>query len=320
MHLSRRTYDPKIGSDGKPKIVELGQLDDVRFLALAPYDYLTADYIAALSGTNTKAVTHRFNDLKRAPGRWIDMAEPYLNNWKYYRNDSIPYCLSPKAEQRLLDRGHQIIRYGFTGPFVHKLMAQWIRASFEIATKAERVGALIIPFHDIISNVNTPEITRTETGDHKHQISVRFHNGEKQVTRRVTPDTHPFALKTDEYALLLLEADCNSEDTASKSGNDLDLKFRQYLAIFEQDVIRQRYGFRKAYMLFVTTSLRHMQHAMTHLAELTAHKPSLRRRFLFKRHPSLKSDDKPVANGHMLTEPWKRAELPDFSLLAGEVA
>jgi hypothetical protein len=302
----RYSYDPIFDDVGKPQEVELGHLDDARFYAMAPYEYLTADYIAALSGSkNPKSITHRFNDLKREPHRWIDNAEPMMAHQRRYRNSTLAYSLNAKSLKRIKNQGKQVHSVGASGGFVHKLMSNWIRASFDIATKIEGQPATIIPWHEIITNPIVPKQVRD--ADCPYRIPVPF--TPKPVN--VVPDVYPFALKTDKYALLLLETDCDSEDIE----NQIDLKFRKYIAMFNHRVVEDRFGFDNTYVLFVTTSNTHMHNVMGKLATLTEDRPRLRKRFIFKHHPSLESDDKPRATGHMLTEPYYRAQLPLFNLL-----
>jgi hypothetical protein len=65
---------------------------------------------------------------------------------------------------------------------------------------------------------------------------------------------------------------------------------------------------------FATRSLRRKLSMMEALMAMTEAKPSLRRYFLFKTHPTLKSRENPRATGHMLAEPWSRAGYPDLQL------
>jgi hypothetical protein len=309
---NRFSYDPILDENGKPMVADIQPHDDRRFEALASFEYLTADYIAGLTGGDEKSVTHRFNILKRQPNRWIDIAAPQLANMKQHRHDFLAYSLSERAVKRLTREKHKEIRaHGCTGPFNHKLMTGWIRASFDIAEKIEKVAAQIIPFHVIKASS-----AKTREDKAAHCITVSFRYGGQTRPYRVFPDCYPFALETDQHVLLFLETDCDSEAIE----NDLDLKLMRWISIFEQNLHRERYGFTKAYVLLVTTSPVHMQNIIKRLHKLTEHRPPLRKYFLFKRHPSPKSDDRPRPTGHMLTEPWQRAGLPLFNLLTGKDA
>ncbi len=307
---NRFSYDPVVKNDA-PHVAELQRLDDRRFEAMAPYEYLTADYIAALTEGDAKSVTHRFNILKREPNRWIDIAAPMIESGyakKVYRNDFLAYSLSPKAKQRLKMRGNPMHSYGCSGPFVHKLMTSWVRASFDIAVNVEKAAAEIIPWHTVIESDKTP--ARLDKTPHAIEVSFRYER--ENIKRKVFPDCYPFAVHNDDgYTLLFLEVDCDSEAIR----NDLDLKLLRWLAILDQRLHNKRYGFTKAFVLIVTTSEVHMKNIMERLEELTEETPSLRKHFLFKRHPSLKSDDRPRATGHMLTEPYQRVGYPPFSFV-----
>lgn len=330
--LDRFSYDPILDEQGNPKLAELTDHDDRRFKALAPYDNLTADYIAARSDGSEAATTNRFNILKRKPNRWIDIAQPQLDQRKRYRTDFLAYCLSDRSRQRLEGRDQLTPNYGFYGPFEHRLMAQWMRCSFDIAIYNEAVDASIVTYREIMASANTPEATRTERTtdhqDHRHQVRATFTNRQgKSVTRYVTADAHPFAIKNPQgHALVFLEADCHTESIINKEGSDLDLKLRQYIEIFrwrdmeadKRPLFRQRYGFKEAFMVFATPSVPHLENVMAHLMTLTANSPVVRKHFLFTAHPAYDSKDRPSATGHMLTNPYRRAGLPDFSLLTGE--
>src|SRR5437667_861550 len=209
MYNYRFTYNPILDKHGQPHVAELGHLDDARFIAQSPYEYLTADYIAALSGTDAKSITHRYNILKREPNRWIDIAAPQLENQKSYRNDFLAYSLNPKTIQRLEHQGNELHSYGCSGPFVHKLMTSWIRASFDIATRVEKVPARIIPWNEILASPNCPDATKKPVkGLPAYALKVSFTYDGEHITQRVFPDCHPFAIQAnDEYAIVFLETD-----------------------------------------------------------------------------------------------------------------
>jgi hypothetical protein len=326
LRLNRFSYDPIIDKDGKALVARITPHDEKRFIAISPYDYLTADYWAGLTGGKEDAVTNRQNLLKRTPNRWVDIAAPQLEDQFTYKSSFLAYTNSARAKKWLEDHCRALPSHGCTGPFIHRLMAGWMRASFDIAVEQERVNATIIPFHEIIKSDNTPEATRNERTDdrhdHRHQIPVTFDG----KTRRITPDAFPFAVRDSQgkHSLIFLEADCDSESIDTPNG--LDLKLKQYLEAFrrrdgEHDtrpIFRQRYGFRQAYVVFGTPGRIHLENVMAHLVELTKDTPKLREHFLFTEHPSLKSKNRPSATGHMLTNPYRRAGLPDFSLLTGE--
>jgi hypothetical protein len=316
---NRFSYDPIIRDDGTPLTIEYpGHLDDARFHAMSPYDCMTADYIAVLSGAKgpfaAKSVTHRFNVLKREPNRWIDVHESQMKNPRNSINDFLAYSLPFKTKERLLSQGKDIHSYGCSGPLNHKLMASWIRGSYDIATKVEGVPATSIPFHEIIASPNTPAI-KVKRGEPANCIPISI-NGK---IKRVFPDCYPHAIRRhsdDEHFLILDETDCDTEALP-----EIEDKFGDYINIIENHVCRERYGFSKVYVTFESISQPHLDRMMKKLPELTR-KASVLRSFLFKRHVSLKSitkEDRPRPTGHILTEDWLRAGgLPDFNMLKGE--
>lgn len=316
---NRFSYEPIFNKDGTVRVAELTPHDDARFIATAAYDYLFASDIAALSGGDEASVTNRYNLLKREPNRWVDIAAPMIENraaTKTYRNDFLAYSNSSKTEQRLKARGLLIPRHGFSGPFVHKLTACSSRASYDIAIR-RGAPATIKPFYKIMEDPQTPAATRAKPTT-AHRIPVEFTYKGERIKKNVVPDVYPYELKTHEEVLLLQETDCNSESISARDGNDIDLKFIQYIEIFLQDIIRTRYNYTKSYVTITTTSTPHMHGMMARLVELTKDKTSLRRRFLFKYFPSMRCDERHRSDGYLLTEPWERAGMPPFDLLTGK--
>jgi hypothetical protein len=315
---NRFSYKPVYHEGGTPQTVEPSDIDYTRFLAMSPYDCMTADYIAALSGATGpfagKSVTHRFNVLKREPNRWIDIHESQMKTPRNYSNDFLAYALPCKTRERLLSHGKSINSHGCSGPLNHKLMASWVRASYDIATKIEGVPATSIPFHEILASSKTPSI-ESRRGEPANCIPIS--TGDRQ--KRVFPDCYPHALylhEADEHVLILDETDCDTEDLVR-----IEDKFLDYIHILEQRVCYERYGFSKVYVTFESTLQPHLERMKVKLAALTKNERVLRH-ILFKRHVSLKSitkQDRPRPTGHILTEDWQRAKgLPDFNMLKGE--
>jgi hypothetical protein len=312
----RFSYEPIIDDDGITKTVEQPTLqDEARFRAMAPYDCMTADYIAVLSGATGdfggKTVTHRFNVLKREPNRWVDIHEAQMKNKTKFTNDFLAYTLNPKTENLLEAKGFSIHSYGCSGPLNHKLMASWIRASYDIATKIEKVPATSIPFHEIAANVDI----KTRQGEPRTCIPIMHGNEEK----RVFSDCYPHALylhDSDSYILILDETDCDS-----MALTQIEAKYEDYIQIIEKNLCDERYGFQKTVVTFETTYQPHLDRMKRKLEQITKN-PKVLRRILFKRHVSLKTitkEDRPRPTGHMVTEPWQRAGgLPDYNMLKGE--
>jgi hypothetical protein len=306
---SKFTYEPILGENGAPirtQPIRPTEEDDKRFRVLAPFDCLTADYIAAFTRENPKSISHRFNELKREPSRWINIHEAQFKRGRDYMNDALAYCLPPKTVERLLNQENPVKKsYGCSGPLNHKLMNSWIRASYEIAVDVEEVPAEIISFHEILASENMPRISKD---DPAHCIPVVV-DGER---RRVYPDFYPFAIKTHEYKLILDETDC---DTMSLT--EIGWKMMAYNIIIDHSLCFDRYGFKKAYVTWESISQPHLERMKAKLLSLNPSRKVLERN-LFKRHVSLKSmtkTDRPRPTGHMLTEPWQRAGLEPFSLV-----
>jgi hypothetical protein len=91
-------------------------------------------------------------------------------------------------------------------------------------------------------------------------------------------------------------------------------KFEDYIYAIDNELFEKQYGVKSYFIPFVTRNARRMQSMMDCLAAMTEKKPSLRRYFLFKIYPTLKSRETPRATGHMLLEPWKRVGYPDLQL------
>jgi hypothetical protein len=303
-------FDTEAISD---KEITITRRDDVRFEAMSSYDYLDAEYIAALTGGNAASITNRFLDLKRKPHSWVKIADPMTQNRRIkqeYRFTSLAYSLTQKAKNRLISNGFTARSHGCNGPFVHKLMASWVRASFDIAERIEKAPIEIIPFYKILQH---PDNERTAKSEKPHAFNVRYtYNGEP-VEKEMFFDCYPFAIHTKKegYALLLYENDCDTSSIEPK----IEQKFLGCIDIIERNLHYKRYSFDKVYFLFVTTNETHKSKMMERLEVMTLNKPWLREYFLFKRHPSLNSDDKPIATGHMATEPWDRVDLPPLSFI-----
>jgi hypothetical protein len=189
-------------------------------------------------------------------------------------------------------------------------MASWVRASFDIAAQIEKAPIEIIPFHKIVAH---PDNKKLATEKKPHAFNVSYTYKGHHVSKSVFFDCYPFGIHTEKegYALLLLENDCDTESIEPR----IEEKYLACFDIIQRNMAYERHSFSRLYFLFVTTNETHKGKMIERLLEMTEKKPSLRKYFLFKRHPSLRSLDRPRATGHMATEPWERAGLPPLSLI-----
>lgn len=321
--LDRFSYDPILDEAGNPVEFKINKGDIARAIALSPYDTLTADYVAALTGGTEEAVTNRFGTYKRSPTRWVDICPAQLAQPEEYRNNFLIYLNSDKAQKFLEERYLAKPSHGCNGPTKHRLMASQMRASFDIA---EREGnGTVTTFQDMLARPETPDETRTDNKkrDRRHQIQVTYTKKGVERSVWVQPDAYPFLFRNtkDREAIIFLEADRNTKSISAddEEHHDLDQQLIQYIELFLQRLISKRYGVRYAYVVIATDNRTHLKNIMGNLERLTESCPQLRQYFLFTFHPSYHSVERPSATGHMVTNPYLRAGgLPDFSLLTGE--
>src|ERR1041385_147731 len=286
--LSRFSTQPVLNGEGKPVACKETPWLIRQLGVIARYPFLTAPYIAALSGADAQSVTQSFKIAKREPNMYVRIAEFQLRNPHLYLHSPLVYQLAHRGESLMRKHGIEANTGEWSGPPEHRLMSCKIRASFDIGLK-ERPD---------ISLITWSTINDTGTVDPFIPTGLKNKATGKEIRKRA--DCYPFIVQNGEkrYRLLGIEAD---RDTESLNGKVRDA-FLCYLNILKEGTYLDHLYFDPpAYIPFVTVSQIHMRNMMQLLHAMTAETPKLRAFFLFKVFK-----DEPT--GWALTEPWQRVD------------
>jgi hypothetical protein len=314
---SRWSRDPVIGRDGVAVAVYPTERDIEIFKPFARFRYLPADYIHAFVGGSLKALSHRLNLLSRKPNLYL--ARPSQQRQCADANyRPLIYELDERGVRALRERGITVSPNSQRRNFLHELLIAQITASLELGTR-ERSGVRLIDWNAILANAHTPAAARASAMP--TAISVTYSFRGQSRTERIIADAQPFGLERtidDKRSYLFfpgIEADCGTEpiDAGDPERSSIAKKFCAYLAIVEQGLHGNHFGFPNFFVPFVTTSPARMQSMMELLDRLTDGQGS--KIFLFKTLPSFTSAERPpAATGHMLTVPWQRVGFPPLCL------
>ena len=286
-----------------------------RFAAMAPYPFLTADYLSALAGGNPQCITNRFKNLKRAPNTYIKVADYQRQNGSLFMNFPLAYALTDQTKEMLTNRGIRIHTTEFSGPFFHQLYSVQTRASFDIA--AQEIDTVsIIGWDKLSTDQRVPQATRESDSPHHFDIpkSVRIPN----QSQKLVSDCYPFivqntALQNPAFHFLGLECDMGTETI----GTTIRAKITYYRYLLENGIYKEKLGFPKAHVAFVTALPGRVESILKEIEKQTERTPNLRRYFLVKHSVApneWQPDLKPSPTGHMVTEPWRRVGLEPLYL------
>ena len=292
---SRWSTDPIIRKDGTVKITKPTKRDrELLWPLLERYPALPANYIAALIGSSSSYTPDHLAALAVEPGCYLDRHRAQKRssdaNYRYQ-------CYS-LAETRLKN-------------FWHDLMACMVMAQIELGARAE--GIDFITPEQLLAKA--PEETRNRK--HPETIEVTYTSAMgKERTAKVTPDDQLFALHQNGKARFYHgdEIDCHSKtiDTKRDDVSSIIKKFREYLAISDQQLVQRTYGIPgPVYFLFVCDLPARVESMRKLLLEVTKEKGSPY--FLFDYFPSYDDYDKPpLPDGAFFQKPKKRAGYSDF--------
>ncbi|MDP3074747.1 LysR family transcriptional regulator [Bradyrhizobium sp.] len=271
---------------------------DIDLLKLfARHRYLSAPYAAALLNRSEQGVSRRLRSLKEKDVGLVKLCETQREDRNLRTVGFLYYDIDAAGITLLAEEGVHIVPPKAPKNFVHALMVHQIIASFAI-------GAVGRDDIRIVYEDNQRLLLGQRNGKDHYMISdyPRFAiERTADGKRREIPS---------------IEADTASEPIESydRERSAICNKFDDYIYALENGLFQKQYDVRTFFIPFITRNERRMQSMMDCLAAKTERKKELRRYFLFKTHPTLKSRENPRASGHMLTEPWKRVGNADLYL------
>jgi hypothetical protein len=292
---SREPYfNPRTG-----EVVERHIRDsDIDILKLfARHRYISAPYAAALLQRSEQGVSRRLRALKEKDVGLVKLCETQREDRNLRTVGFLYYDIDAAGITTLAEEGIFITPPKAPKNFVHALMVHQIIASFAIG---------VIGRTDI-----------TIAYDAAQRILLGKRNGKEHY---MISDYPHFAIERTadgkRRSIPSIEADTGSEPIMAydRERSGICNKFEDYIYAIDNELFEKQYGVKSYFIPFVTRNARRMHSMMDCLAAMTEKKPSLRRYFLFKIHPTLKSRETPRATGHMLLEPWKRVGYPDLQL------
>lgn len=283
---------------------------DIRiFQLLQRYRYLPSNFITTLVGSSHRYLIKRLGELYHSG---------YLNRpeqqWQAVNARYKPavYELDMKASIALRDLSlHSAHQVGHGRNFNHELLACLVTASIELACRAHSLQ--FVSWEEILDHERTPEATRNSGRPFNIPVSVQ------RTQSFLRPDGRPFALRS--HATLCFpgfEVDRATEPLEPMSMNgraNIEMKFRQYLAMARAGVYRSHFGFPNMIVPMITTANKRMSNMMRLLDKLTDGKGCSF--IIFKTMPDLTSfDDSPKPTPAFLVEPWLRVGYPPFDIPA----
>lgn len=300
---SRFSRTPVTSADGTARTVppyRLTEQDLGLLKLLVRHRFLAADYIAALLPTSYRYANMRIQILKSAPNLYIKICDAQRENPHQHFYTKLFYELDQPGIGELQERGITVPPRRPVRNITHAIMVDQIMASFELGATGD---VSIIPRADILAKA--PEKTRDMV------VPERIPVGKD---RWIRPDGEMFVLKTPEGFSFFpgIEADTGTEPIHSYDyeRSSIKGKFEDYITVIEQRIFETHFGARTFLIPFITPTTRRLESMMTLLEEMTKHKPSLRKHFLFKTHPLFTSSTKPRPTGHMVDEEWLRVGNP----------
>jgi hypothetical protein len=293
-------FNPRTG-----EVVERHIRDsDIDILKLfARHRYISAPYAAALLGRSEQGVSRRLRALKEKDVALVKLCETQREDRNLRTVGYLYYDIDAAGITLLAEEGIYIQPPKAPKNFVHALMVHQIIASFAIGARGREDIKLVYEAAQRILLGKRNGKDHYMISDYPHFAIERVADGK----RRSIPS---------------IEADTGSEPimTYDRERSGIHNKFEDYIYALEHGLFEKQYNVKQFFIPFVTRNERRMQSMMDCLAALTDKRPSLRRHFLFKTHPTLKSRESPRATGHMITEPWKRVGYPDLYLDGGASA
>lgn len=304
-NLSRFSTDPMLDGTGKPIVATIRATDRAKFHALAEYPLLSAADIAALTDSDAKSITHRFNLLKRRPNMWVAVAAHQLDKPLESLHEPLIYTLTDRSTSLCLDHKVPVRTEEFTGPFDHRLDSIRVRASFALGAK-HSATAEILSWQTLIEMGKIPAATLQAKSPTLIKINIVDKKGAYRNMMRA--DTFPFVIqgrqeRPKRYFIMGIEIDRGTESIRSYGYNESHIrtKFAQWIYAFEHELWSQ-FGFPNGSVIFLTTSDARVHTMMDLLLSMTEHNPVLRRRFLFETYKS-------EVDAGLFTKPYQRAGL-----------
>lgn len=309
--LSRFSTDPILAEDGKPVAVrsrDLTEYDIKTLRTLAVRRVLNAEYIAALIGGYPKHIRDRFNVLKRQPNGFVRVAAEQTNNPRAHLRSKLYYELAEAGITALEERGTKVPKRNPFKLLKHQVMTDEIMASWQIGfNEYQKLTPLWWP--DLLNSPKTPR--KTLENPKPHQVPVQFRFNEQRVDKPYVGDDRPFGfLRPDRtgYFFPGIEADCDSESARSDNYtyNSIKRKVAQQVAIIEQELYRTHFGFPNIFFVYYLPTVRRLESVMEVVEEMTEHRPSLRKSFVFAVHPTFTNYEQPEPSGWALTSDYRR--------------
>jgi hypothetical protein len=305
--------------DGSDFIIQPRALTDSDMAMLAALNprrhrFLNANYLAPLAGIDEEYARKRLCKLAGKGNNYVKLADWQTENRRLFQTMPNFYELDEAGKRVLEEEGYAVAPLRESLQYVHQAMEDQVGASIEIGTLNNpklKLGTLT----DIISNPDAPKHLKKKGIDPAIMV-VRIDGKD----HRVRKDWFPFYVEREDGTYIFSPG--IETDTASQPIKRRDLEsssvykhFAEDIAILEQEVYRTHFGARNCFFPYIFTTHARYLSAMDVLAELTKHKPSLRKAFGFKKHPKITMREKPRHTGHMITEDWERVGYPPFNFL-----
>jgi hypothetical protein len=316
------------GTDGAIPPHRLTDLHYAVLKSLYHDRYLSADYLAALTGSSYKTwMLPLVASLRSNPYAYIKVSDQQRDKPALYMNVKLQYELTKLGAQTLFDR------FGLTVParkpiryIEHQIMGDHAMASLRIGVNASNGRFAIMTRDDLLAHPNMPEKTRNSTAPNVIPLGGTIENDKgKRIAHNVHPDKEMFVLRDLEHGLSYFfpgfEIGTGSETHRPKDGRHdhsfTESKFEDYLTIIEKEIYASHFGSPNFYIMFLEPNIHRINNMMALFSEMTKRRRWTRPHFLFGIQHTFTQQYK--ADGHRLISPYhivgENGEPTTFSLV-----
>lgn len=229
----------------------------------------------------------------------------YSRDWAIKRNVHYPVTVFPIGRRLLVLNGRWIGRAHSPDEFPHKYYRSTIEFLFDYGAQAN--GLTVKTLADVLAHEDCPPATQEDDFPHRLPLGIKNSKGKEMY---VVPDSFrgcsiPLA---DTY--FFIEADRDTEPyTSTNARQSIRQKLDHYDIVFDKGVVKSRYGFNQATVLWVTTD------------ETRAN--GLLKQFKRSKYPKRHAvqvvpdftEEIPPLTDTLVSQPWRRAEGGPFDIL-----
>lgn len=307
-----RIRSSRFEPNGKPlSSLRLTNLDHAFLLALAHDRFLSADYIAKLTGTTYHHATDRCTNLATPPHAYIKICDQQLENRELHVTRKRQFELTPLGMEVVFNEfGVKVPPRRKISPlmYVHQIMSDHAMAQFRIGVRENPERFVLLTRDELIRHPSMPEAGKASPDYIPLGDTVETEKG-RTVRHEIRFDKDIFVLRDllhrQAYGFLGFEVGTGSETHRPKNGRHdhsyTESKFADLITILKKGIYRTHLGFPNGYLLFLERSPYRIENMMEIWRDMTTECPQFRRYALFQ--TMHRFTDTYWASSRLLTEP-----------------